>query len=372
MHLINGKFGESELNRTTLGKLPLIHWAAWGGRTSILNISLRFGADIDAVDPALKRTPLFFALHAGKMETAAYLVGQNADLSRFDDLGRPAGQFFHLIPTEQIEVFICLLKVPPGDTKMVRAEYPTSLYHTAGMGNVTALETLLDCHGDVYGIDEFSWAIRLATSACQVGVLEMLLPKALSRFPGLSNPFSSTGMGNIYGTMLAHGSCRREALTNTIKCLLSHGFDVDGSDRHGHTAMSMAVAKHANEPDMLTAWLDNGALLLRTTIGGRSVLTSAILAMSERENVGCVLWLLARGVSPAASEPSIDLLLSPLHIALWTGALGAVKAIIDHMPNLIDVKSNAVETPLHIACSRNLPTMIQTLLDYGADVTTTN
>jgi ankyrin repeat protein len=243
-------------------KLPLLHWAAWGGRVELLEALLKFGADINAIDPLQHGTPLAFALAAGEIEIAELLLQRGADAHKPNCFGRTAAHYLFMIPPAKFSTMVSPLKntpkaisldnTRPRQSRRLKVEDffqhgETPLSFAAKYGHVGAVRAYLNDFPEDCTAEQFSRAIEYAVMNHQAAICDMILCKALQAFRTLANPFSSVAKGSLYTLMLFHGELRAEALDSTIKVLLSHRFDINSPDANEETAICLAVANDAHE-----------------------------------------------------------------------------------------------------------------------------
>src|SRR5205809_2488421 len=55
--------------------------------------------------------------------------------------------------------------------------------------------------------------------------------------------------------------------------------------------------------------------------------------------------------------------------AIRAGDIATVRKLLDAQPELVSARTEAGETPLHVAAERNDPTLVDLLLKHGADPT---
>src|SRR5262249_34691554 len=82
-----------------------------------------------------------------------------------------------------------------------------------------------------------------------------------------------------------------------------------------------------------------------------------------------IALLLKRGADPTARarEPLIQVGQAPRHLAAERGQLAAVAALLDARKDLVNLRNNFGETPLHLAARGNHLDLAQLLLERGAD-----
>ena len=385
---ITGNITQSLQGAHIEAKMPLMHWAALTGRTELVKVLLKFGANIDANDPILRATPLAFALSLGHMEAAELLLRHGARADLPDRFGQTPTIFLFAIPPAKFNVLTHLLNHAP------KAEQPNSIqsaYHptlkgydipiketslslASKYGNVHAVQAILKSFQREYAEKHYSKAIEYAAANRQSKICDMILSKAinaLGSFRALRNPFPSIAKGSVYDLILFHGEHRAEALDLTIQVLSSHGFDINGRDANGETAMCFAVANSAYEREAPSVLLAHGASLDLKTKNGDYILKYAINAVRNSCDEGSVPWLLAQGAPLVAFEAwggDTDFSQSPLQYACNENALGAAKAILGNSETDVNAPINTGQTPLHLACANNAPEMVQLLLEYHADV----
>lgn len=354
--------------------MSILHLAALKGRISLIEALLKSGLDVDAVKKDCLSTPLMLAMYAGQTEAAELLLRRGACVDLPNCYGHTADSFLVYIPPAKTDLFISLLRRAPKTKRAItpclgqptfsgsQNYFPpgeTPLSVAVILGHISAVKAFLENFHHYYNENQFFHAIECAVIHHQAKICDTVLRAAFRVFKSLQNPFAGIGGGlrsggSMYDLRLFHGENRAHALDSTIKVLLAHKFDINGHNATGLTAMCAAVANYPREPSIVAALLDNGASLHQTSGDGDSlsgVLEAAVLAVDESEEFGCINWLLEKGVPVACAH----------------SAYGAARALLKHPEtdvNAVDEKM----TPLHSACLRDTPKMVQLLLEHGADI----
>ena len=333
---------------------PLLHWAAGRGHLELLQTLLENGADIDGVDPCFHRTPLLFALLSRQTAVTEFLIRKGADAIKSDRSGRSTLEFFEFVPPEDFASILGLLTNGEMSADV--------LSFAAEIGHVEAVKFLLKEIGHDLTAEQVSKAVEVAAHNSHASTCEAILckvsrdhlPEDLIHLPIWASPFRR---------LKYNGRRWPEALRSTVKILLSYGFDINGYDTDGETAIGRAVG--VNEPVIASILMDNGAYIEKCSKKGQSPLHHAIQGVANSINVDCVRWLLECEDSLVLSKQTRE----PLHVACKCNAYGAVGLLLELGKADINARSSKGFTPLHLARLSGSLESVQVLLEYGADTT---
>ncbi|MDI1492142.1 MAG: hypothetical protein OHK93_003354 [Ramalina farinacea] len=336
---------------------PLLHWAAGRGHLELLQTRLESGADIDGVDPCFHRTPLLFALLSGQTAVAEFLVRKGADVDKRDRNGRSTFHFANFVPPEGFASISGLLDEEP-------------LYFAAVIGHVEAVKFSLNVMAHTLTAEQWSKAIERAAVRLHASTCDAILSKAsrsidrlrlIDRLP--QDLFHKIAWTSTFSRLISQGRRWPEALESTVKILLSYGFNINGYDTEGNTAIYYAV--YNNEPITSSVFMDNGASIEKCSKTGESTLQAAIYGVANSSNVDCVRLLLEY---EAPLVPSKHILES-LYEACRNNAWEAVRLLLELGKAGINGHPSKLHTPLTLACTCGSLESVQVLLEYGADTT---
>ncbi|KAJ5497839.1 hypothetical protein N7453_006890 [Penicillium expansum] len=147
-----------------------------------------------------------------------------------------------------------------------------------------------------------------------------------------------------------------------VKFLLSRGFDIEGKDENGRTALSWAV-KHGAEAT-IKLLLDNGADIYSRDREGGTPLSSA----AESGVTSIITLLLENGADVDSATIGGW---TPVHCASKNGHLEAVSLLLEKGAN-INMTTDRGSTALYIALQMRHSDVATLLLEQGADVGTRN
>uniref|UniRef100_A0A6P6XRZ9 Poly [ADP-ribose] polymerase n=1 Tax=Dermatophagoides pteronyssinus TaxID=6956 RepID=A0A6P6XRZ9_DERPT len=378
--------------------LTPLHLASDRGHTDLMEVLLKHGAKINAVD-SLGQTALHRASRNGQLSSVQTLLSYGADLMLVNIHGLTAEQ---MAATEQVQKLIAshrltsrgnpehqlLEAARQGELDLVRtilSKYPhlvncrdidgrqsTPLHFAAGYNRIDVVEYLLEHGANVRAKDK--GGLVPLHNACSYGhfeVAELLLKKG----------------ANVNATDLWKYTALHEAASkgkiDIVKLLLRHGADVTKKNRDGDTPLDLVKPDDVEISDLL---LGNVAILDAAKKGelGR------LMRLVSAENVNCrdsqgrnstplhlaagynnfevTEFLLDKGADVNAPDKGG---LIPLHNAASYGHLDIAALLIKH-----DTNVNATDrwgfTPLHEAAQKGRTQLCALLLAHGADPTMKN
>jgi ankyrin repeat protein len=150
---------------------------------------------------------------------------------------------------------------------------------------------------------------------------------------------------------------------SVITLLLDHGANIEARDNENRTPLYMASRFNA-DPSVIRLLLDRGADIEARGINGGTPLHAAAALNFEPS----VIELLLNYGSDVNAKDSIGI--TPLHWAAAYNLESVVELLLDRGAEVaeVNVRDNGRVTPLHdAAMSSSNPKVIKLLLDYGAD-----
>ncbi|XP_013013677.2 nuclear factor NF-kappa-B p100 subunit [Cavia porcellus] len=155
--------------------------------------------------------------------------------------------------------------------------------------------------------------------------------------------------------------------TGVVSFLLQVGADPALLDRHGDSAMHLALRAGVGAPDLLRVLLQSGApampqLLHMPDFEGLYPVHLAVRARSPE----CLDLLVDSGADVEAAERQGGR--TALHLATEMEELGLVTHLVTKLHANVNARTFAGNTPLHLAAGLGSPTLTRLLLKAGADI----
>ncbi|MBF2761402.1 MAG: ankyrin repeat domain-containing protein [Ectothiorhodospiraceae bacterium AqS1] len=143
--------------------------------------------------------------------------------------------------------------------------------------------------------------------------------------------------------------------------LIRLGADVNALNDNGGTALMFAAI--SGDPETISLLIEHGAKIDHR---GHFDWTALMVAASKGHAEG-IRILLDHGANPAGQD---SYGFTPLMRAVQGNKGAAVATLLAHKAKALEAKNERGATALHIAVEQNLPLMVKTLLEYGADPNT--
>lgn len=256
----------------------MLHLAAFNGHTSIVEVHLNRGANINARNGALK-TPLHLAAANGQTDVVKLLLHWGANTAPRAQNGMTA----HYFAEQNGHAHTAdLLRGLPGAEHTVFGE--TELHRAAAVGELDRARTLLDEGADIDARDDNGMtALHLAAQLGHVAAVRLLLEYA-----------AEIEADVIYGERALHLAAKHGRCEVVLE-LLGSGCDIAAKAEDGTTALH--VAARDGHASTLLALLDLGANIEAANIRGETALHLALMNRS----LDAMVALLCRGADITAT-----------------------------------------------------------------------
>ena len=316
--------------------LTLMHWAAWQGHETIVNLLLSKGVDPDSKDKN-NRTPLSWAASNGHETIVNLLLSNSVDPDAKDDSGTTPLSYAASEGHETV-VNILLSKGVNPDPRDDLGWTPLIWAALHGYEKVVNILLSKGVDPDSRSKDGRSILSRAASRGDEE-VVNLLLLKG-------ADPDSKDN-GNQ--TPLSHAAFNgHETIVNL---LLSKGVDPDSKNKANQTPLSYAALKRHEE--VVNILLSKGANPDSRGKDGRSILSRA----ASRGDEEVVNLLLSKGADPEAKD---EYGRSPLSYAVENRREKVVRLLLSKGADP-EAKDHFGETPLSRAMSRNHEGIIKLL-----------
>jgi len=321
----------------------LLHRASSKGCTSIVNVLLLIGAQIEASDKE-GHTPLWFAAANGQAHVVRALMSAGADVNTQNNNGISALGF------ASWKGYINLVNVllENGAKIETRDKYGrTSLYFAAANGQTDVVRALVSAGADVNTQNNNGYSpLNIASQLGYTDVVNVLL----------NNRVDIETRESKGRTPLWYAAAARK--TDVVRALVSAGADVNTQRNDGDSPLIFTSYK--GYIDIVNMLLDNGAEL------------------ETRNNKGCTpLWIAAgagqtdvvRALVSAGADVNTQRNdgISALAFACQQGFIDIVNILLD---NGAETETKAIDnrTPLWFAAFNGQTDVVRALVAAGADV----
>ncbi|KAJ6789768.1 hypothetical protein PWT90_06473 [Aphanocladium album] len=319
-----------------------LHEAARLGHLQLLELLLENGAELDPVT-SLGYTPLQLASFNGHADAVQLLLKHGADALIADNYGETA--LFDASLQGHFNIVKMLLETGAG-VNDVSKELKTPLHCAAGGGHIEIVKFLLDlgANSDAFDNDNLR-ALEFAASEGHTKVVELLL-----------NAGSELNVDE--GTPSLLGACRG-GHAEVARVLLAHGADAAYVSKD-FTLLHVAVREeHASIVELLLA---EGADV-NSKVWPNDLSPLHIAAKQGRTDVARLL--LAHGADAASLSEYGEL---PLHISVHYDNLSTFGLLLEEHASGVNVATSKGWMPIHYAAHLGRTEMMQSLIDFGADV----
>ncbi|KER22832.1 hypothetical protein T265_14770, partial [Opisthorchis viverrini] len=370
----------ANVNYAAKNSITPLHIASKWGKNELVEQLLSCGAEIDA------RTrdglsPLHCAARSGHRDVVETLLkaGANVGLKTKNELTP-----LHMCAQGDHEKVARLLLRAGANPDAITVDYLTPLHVAAHCGSVNVALALLEaqCNVNARALNGFT-ALHIASKKSKKDVVELLVkhgalleaatetgltPLHVASFVGCTDAVEVLLQrgANVNQTTLRNETAlhlvARNNQVETAKVLLKHGAQVDAKTRDNQTPLHVAVRSHYRP--MVALLLDAGA---DPNCSTKDSYTALHLATKE-DSDEIVSALLKHG---ADSSSKTKKGYTPLHLAAKYGNLAIAHTLLEHAnadPNSVGHSGFA---PVHVAAYYKQSSILQLLVDYGADINKT-
>ncbi|XP_066511959.1 death-associated protein kinase 1-like isoform X1 [Hoplias malabaricus] len=230
-HLL-GSLTSYDINQPNKHGTPPLLIAAGCGNVQIIDVLMKKGADIQALDKS-GANAIYYASRHGHMETLKFLHEKKCPLDIQDKSGETALHVAARYGNVDVVLYLCSIHANPDLTDR---EQETPLHCAAWHGYSAVARSLCEAGGDVNARNREGESPLLTASARGFrDIVECLLEHGAD--------MDSTDKDGHIALHLAVRRCQVEV----VKCLLNHHCYVDHQDRHGNTPLHIAC-KDGNLP----------------------------------------------------------------------------------------------------------------------------
>uniref|UniRef100_A0AAR2KBH9 non-specific serine/threonine protein kinase n=1 Tax=Pygocentrus nattereri TaxID=42514 RepID=A0AAR2KBH9_PYGNA len=230
-HLL-GSLTSYDINQPNKHGTPPLLIAAGCGNVQIIDVLMRKGAEIQALDKS-GANAIYYASRHGHVETLKFLHEKKCPLDTQDKSGETALHVAARYGNVDVVQYLCSIHANPDLTDR---EHETPLHCAAWHGYSAVARALCEAGCDVNARNREGESSLLTASARGFrDIVECLLEHGAD--------MDSTDKDGHIALHLAVRRCQLEV----VKCLLSHHCYVDHQDRHGNTPLHIAC-KDGNLP----------------------------------------------------------------------------------------------------------------------------
>lgn len=340
--------------RDAQGQTPL-HWAARNYTQTAVALLKMYPEKLEPnLQDDKKQTPLLLAAEAGHWRTIIALLRRGANPNLYDDQGRtPLSQAARNGHEDAVDVLLAAHN-PNLDLNARDAMGRTALLLAAENGHIDIVTSLLEHKADPSMVDfgrKKAW--QKAMDKGFVSIVELLLPE------------SSQNVGDRRDINEALLMASRRGWTPLAKVLLGKGADPNFQNRERCTALHMAAMN--GHRDMVEALLAKRSIFPIEDMKGRTALLQA-----TEHGFGSIM-----GILLARDEVKADVngwkVSNALLLAAEKGYTKIVELILESSKRdgnfgvNLDIRTPAQKTAMALAAANGNGTIVELLLDRGAD-----
>ena len=234
----------ADVKATSKKKLTALLLASHMGNTDAIDMLLHSGADVNAASKT-KLTALMLACHVGNTDAIDILLNSGADVNAKNKTNMTALMIAcHRRNTDAINM---LLKAG-ADPNIADNKGAICIHHAVGKGcSKNVLDQIINHGTDVNVLNKNNTtALMLACKKGNKDVINVLL-----------NAGADPNIANIHGGTCLHYAAQNNCCTEIFQAIISHGVDVNVTDKNNVTALMLACKKGNN--DAINALLNAGA-----------------------------------------------------------------------------------------------------------------
>ena len=348
----------TDINTLVSGK-TVLHHAVSRNDSAMVKFLINHGADVEAKDPELKRTPVFEVCSSDSaLNSLPCLLQAGANINAQDVAGNsPAREAVKSADT----TLISILLQHGANLSLTDDNERVGLFLAAGGSH--AVEHLLDAGVDINAQDNkgrtklhliLSNTPKAKDVESQLELARLLLHRGANV--------------NLRATNFAASTPFQLALRNApslIHDFIQHGADVNVKESKGCLS-ALHIPFLRNEYDNVRILLDHGADPHERDENGRTLLHNAF-SRANRPAPNLLKLILDQKVDPNAADNDG---MTPIQYAIRRGTIEHISLLLEHGARL-DATDPQGNTPLHRTClCANPPSRdkVELLLDHGADI----
>ena len=336
------------------GATPL-HVAALHGKLSVVKVLVKMGAEINSVCSSWKRTPLFDAIRSKNEEIVRLLLENKADIHHEDDDKVNPIFFAVYLDSENI---VKLLLENGADQNAINRRGNTLLLQAVLCKQEGMVKLLIEYKANLNAEDDGKeTALFKAVILGLERMVKLLLEHSADHRANIHHKAIDGNTPIILAIMLYHTKNPRKI--QIIKALIRNGADINTVPAL-HFKPLIHTAVQNCDTELLQFLIGNGADT--NLLDFQHHRTPLFLAIKNKHEEGIKL-LMDNGSNINSKDVDGN---TPLIIAVMNHP-GLIEFLINSGAD-VNLRNNALETPLHLTASRGNIEAVKLLIENGGDV----